>query len=213
VVRVSPSRSIIGVILAGGQGRRLGGVNKSFLRLAGKPLLEHVIDRIRPQVREIVINTSEDIAQFQPLGCKVVADQPRTSPANGPLVGLTTVFSVLAAVGDGASFILSVPVDTPFLPVDLVARLSAGLADGEASVSFAARAGRDHPIIAIWTPEARDRLRELFDRQPEISLHRLMDEMGAARVVFEENPFIDPFFNINTQADLESAVRIAGASS
>lgn len=209
---MSSDRSTVAVILAGGQGRRFGGVDKSFVSLAGRPLIAHVIGRIAPQVSEVLINTTGDITRFQAFGLKVVTDQPRSTPATGPLVGLTSAFSALRQAGDVTSAVLSVPVDTPFLPSNLVAQLAAALAGSAAAVAYAATASRDHPIIALWTLQARDPVCAMLRQQPEISLHGIMERLPGARAVFGERSPIDPFFNVNSPEDLDAAERILSRS-
>lgn len=199
--------STIAVILAGGRGRRLGGVDKSFVSLAGKPLLAHVITRIRPQVSDVMVNAGGDGARFQPFGVKVVADLPWVPPATGPLVGLISTFSALRRAGDVTSVVLSIPVDTPRLPADLVTQLNTALAISGAAVAYAATAVRDHPIIALWRPEVREPLCALFDQQPSISLHGVMERMRATRVIFADDPDADPFLNVNQPEDLQAAER------
>lgn len=198
----------VGVILAGGSGRRFGGVHKSFLELRQRPLIEHVIARIAPQVGEVLINTNSADGRYRMYDAGLCGDAPRTAPATGPLIGLTSAVAALENSGDQHSCLLSVPVDTPFLPVDLVSRLSTALAVTEAGIAYAATTERDHPIVALWAPKSRQPLGQLFDRQPNISLHALMAALDAERVVFAHKP-TDPFFNINAPQDLEAAERIA----
>ena len=198
----------VGVILAGGSGRRFGGVHKSFLELRQRPLIEHVIARIAPQVGEVLINTNSADVRYRTYGAELCGDAPRKAPATGPLIGLTSTFAALENRGDQHSCLLSVPVDTPFLPGDLVSRLSIALAVAEAGIAYAATAERDHPIVALWGPKSRYPLRRLFDGQPNISLHASMAALNAERVVFAHTP-TDPFFNINAPQDLETAEWIA----
>src|SRR5512134_1813499 len=105
----------VGVILAGGSGRRFGGIDKAFLNLAGQPLIRHVVERIAPQVGALIINSNNESPEMRALGRPVVADHPRTTPATGPLVGLTSVFAWIEEREDASSPLLSVPVDTPLL--------------------------------------------------------------------------------------------------
>jgi molybdopterin-guanine dinucleotide biosynthesis protein A len=205
---MTSSLPTVAVILAGGQGRRFGGVDKSFVSLGGKPLIAHVIERIAAQVSHVLVNTSGDINRFAAFGLTVVADQPRSTPATGPLAGLTSAFAALRQVGDVTSAVVSVPVDTPFLPPDLVARLAAALANGAAAVAYAATAARDHPIIALWPPDVREPVCTVFAREPDISLHGMMERMQGARVVFGDSSPMDPFFNVNTNDDLDTAERL-----
>ncbi len=198
----------IGVILAGGQGRRFGGTEKSFLELNGRPLLACVVVRIAPQVGELIINANSDDVRYEAFGLELCRDTPRATPSTGPLVGLTSVFDALERRGDERSSLLTVPVDTPFLPSDLVRCLVDALAATRAPVAYAATAERDHPIVALWAPSSRVLVRRLFEERPGISLHALMAVLNAARVVFAHLPH-DPFFNINRACDLEAAERIA----
>lgn len=201
----------IGVVLAGGRGLRFGGTDKSFLDLNGRPLLAHVVDRIAPQVGELVLNTNSDDRRYRAYGLSLCADNLHPAPATGPLVGLTSVIEALRGRGDMQSSLLSVPVDTPFLPRDLAHRLASALGATDASIAYAATAERDHPIVALWRPQSRDPVRRLFDRQPTISLHGLMATLHAERVTFAHTPH-DPFFNVNRIEDLATADRIAAST-
>lgn len=198
--------AVIGIVLAGGRGRRMGGIDKGFLDLAGKPLIRHVIERIAPQVAALVINANGDGPALRALGLPIVADRPRPVAATGPLVGLASVFAAIEEWGDATSAVLSVPVDTPFLPRDLVARLGAALAEPGAAAAYAATRERDHPIVALWDAGARHPLRALLEHEPTLSLHAVMERLHAVRVVFDIAA-VDPFLNINTAGDLAAAAR------
>jgi molybdenum cofactor guanylyltransferase len=199
--------AVVGVILAGGRGKRFGGIDKSFLVLAGRPLIVHVVGRIDGQVSRLVVNTNSTDVRYRELGAALCPDAPISKPATGPLVGLASVFAEIAAGGGASSYVLSVSVDTPFLPFDLTARLSDALRETGTRVAFAASGGRDHPTVALWDRGAGNDLRGLFDEQPEISLRRVMTRLGAVRVAYPDVP-IDPFFNVNTVADLQEAERM-----
>lgn len=202
-----PSDLPVGVVLAGGRGRRFGGADKSRLVLAGRPLIAHVVGRLAPQVREIVISVgSPDVRPPEP-GVRLCPDRPPPGPATGPLVGLVSVMTDLDDRGDGDSPLLTVPVDTPFLPLDLAGRLAAALGGTDAPVAYAATRIRTHPIVALWAPSSRGLVREAFARRPDASLHGMMTVLAAVRVIFPDLPH-DPFFNINTPKDLEEAERI-----
>jgi molybdopterin-guanine dinucleotide biosynthesis protein A len=207
LVRPSGTSPAIGIILAGGRGRRFGGIDKALLTLAGQPLIRRVVDRIAPQVGTLIINSNSESPQVRALGLPVAADRPCITPATGPLVGLTTMFAWVEERGRASSPLLSVPVDTPFLPLDLVARLDAALASAAAPAAYAASLVRDHPVIALWDARARHRVRALFDGEPDLSLRTMMQRLGAVRVVFEDAP-VDPFLNINTADDLAAAQRV-----
>jgi molybdenum cofactor guanylyltransferase len=135
---------IFGVILAGGQARRMGGADKAFLVLAGRPLIAHVLDRLEPQVERVLISANGDPTRFAAFGCDVMPD---VSP-QGPLSGILA--SLIRAAELGASHVVSVPVDTPFLPGDLTPRLLLAAEASPEGLAIARDAERDHPATALW---------------------------------------------------------------
>src|SRR5689334_6332496 len=120
---MTASRAIVGLILAGGLGRRMGGVDKGLIDLGGRSLLAHVMDRIGPQLGALFLSANGDPSRFASLGLPVIADQEEDYP--GPLAGIVAVLDHVARLAPAAAFLLSVPCDTPFLPLDLVERLDA----------------------------------------------------------------------------------------
>lgn len=181
---------VVAVILAGGQGRRMGGVDKAMVMLAGRPLFAHVAARIGPQVAGLAISANGAAVRFAPI--PVLPDPPQRQ-GEGPLAGLLSALDWAAE--QGADMLLSVPVDTPFLPRDLVARLRA-----PGGAAYAASAGRDHPSVALCPVMERARIAELFT-SGERRLRAAFPE--ATRVAFEGSP--DPFTNLNTPEDLATA--------
>ncbi|MBK8176776.1 MAG: molybdenum cofactor guanylyltransferase [Rhodospirillales bacterium] len=192
------------VILAGGRGTRFGGVDKGLVLLAGRPLIAHVAGRIRGQVARLFINVNRPDAAYRRFGAILCPDAPRARPATGPLVGLVSAFAMIDAETGEPPYILSVPVDTPFLPSDLAMRLASAAKKTGAPAAFATSGGRDHPTIAAWDRRARRAVRRMLDEQPEISLRAIMVHLGAVPVAYADDP-IDPFYNINTPADLDAA--------
>lgn len=169
----------------------MGGADKALLPLAGQPLLAHVLARIAPQVAAIAISANGDAARLARIGVPVLPDSPGRV-GEGPLAGVLVGLDWAAAAGAGR--LLVVPVDTPFLPGDLAARLAA--APGAA---FAAAGGRDHPSVALWPVAGRAALAAMF----EAGERRLRAALsGAARVEFSAP---EAFANINTTADLAQA--------
>jgi molybdenum cofactor guanylyltransferase len=194
---------IFGVILAGGQARRMGGADKAFVSLAGRPLIAHVLDRLEPQIERVLISANGDAARFAGFGCPVVADAVPQGPLSGILAGM------LAAAATGATHVVSTPCDTPFLPGDLVPQL---LLASEASVeglALSVTADGDQPATAIWPVGLAPALaRFLADGEAKVT--RFTDAHHAARARF---PDARAFLNLNTPEDLAVAeARLRGAA-
>lgn len=192
--------SVPAVILAGGLSSRFGGGDKGLRNLGGKPLISHVVDRLRPQCGPIVLNANGDVARFAGLGLPVLPDTVPGHP--GPLAGVLAAMDWAAR--QGADAVLTVAADTPFLPPDLVARLCAGgVALRIAASPDAVGRLRAHPTSALWPVVLRDALRrDLGAGMRKLGLWA--DDHGAGRVAFSAEPF-DPFFNINTADDMARA--------
>lgn len=183
---------IAGIVLAGGQSRRMGGGDKGLLDLGGRPIVAHVIDRLGCAR---AISANGDPARFAGFGLPVLPDGVPDWP--GPLAGVVAGMDWAAA--NGIARIVTAAADTPFFPRDLAARLAAV----EAPVAMATHAGDDHPVFAAWDVAARDELRAAL-RSGTRRMRDWMDAHGAVRVDFDGD---DPFFNINRPADLETARR------
>lgn len=192
------------VILAGGLSTRMGGGNKGLRLLAGETLLSRVVARLRPQCGAIAINANGEAEQFQDFGLPVIADGFSGFP--GPLAGVLAGMEWAAAQGmDG---VVSVSVDTPFLPADLVHRLRE--ARGRSGLAIAASPNaegilRDHPTCALWPVTLVPDLRAAL----EAGLHRIGQFAAAyqpGRAIFDSRP-LDPFTNLNTPEDLAAAAR------
>jgi molybdopterin-guanine dinucleotide biosynthesis protein A len=201
---VSRLPAIAGLILAGGRGRRMGGSDKALVELAGQPLLAQVCARLKPQASPLIISANGDPARFAVFGLTVLADE--TAAFAGPLAGILAAMDHLAAGGSGVAHLLSAPTDCPFLPGDLAARLSAAMRETGAAVVFASSAGRDHPVVALWSLTLRDALRQAL-AQGRNGVMAFIGRQSHARVAWPVEPF-DPFFNINTPEDLTAAERI-----
>lgn len=180
------------VILAGGQARRMGGGDKPLLPLAGRPLLAHVIARLGPQVTALALNANGDPARFAAFGLPVLPDPVPGQP--GPLAGVLAAMDWAAARGEAR--VLTVAGDTPFLPADLVARLSTQ------PFAMAESLGRAHPVVALWPIALRAPLRAAL-AAGEHRVGRFAAGHGAVQVPFPAPP--DPFVNINTPDDLARA--------
>lgn len=190
-----------GVILAGGRSTRMGGADKSLAMLAGRPLVERIADRLRPQVVDLAINANGDPARFAKLAAGILPD---TLPAwPGPLAG---ILAGLQWATGRAARLVTVPADTPFIPADLARRLAEASPDG---LALAASGGRIHPVAGLWPVGLRDDL-ATFLAGGNRKVTDFTDAHNPAVVHFDLVPLtngrpIDPFFNINTPADLAEA--------
>ncbi len=196
----------VGMILAGGQATRMGGGDKGMLSLGGRRIVDHVIERLGPQVAALALNANGDPARFAALGLPVVADSLPDWP--GPLAGVLAGLDWAAA--QGAEAVVSAAADTPFLPHDLVAGLQA--AAGPSGLALAASrdaAGKlwRHPTFGLWPVALRDDLRAALKG----GLRKVVlwtDGHGAGTAEFTTTP-LDPFFNVNTPEDLAQAEALA----
>ncbi len=189
---------VIGIILAGGLARRMGGGDKALLSLGGRTLLDRAVERLLPQVDAVVINANGDAARFgTDLPVIPDPDDSRAGPLAGVLAGLDY------ARREGASHIVTVAVDTPFFPDDLVARLRAAADGGGVPLACAKTGERTHPVFGLWPVSLADDLRAaMADGMRKVD--RWTGAHGCAEAVFEAAPF-DPFFNVNTPDDLSEA--------
>lgn len=192
---------IVGLILAGGLSRRMGGGDKALAVLGGRTVLDRVTERLAPQVEALLLNANGDAARLGGT-LPVVPDAMPDHP--GPLAGLLAGLDHVAAHRPGAEWVLAAPGDCPFLPADLAQRLLAGR--GQAPAAVAASGGRIHPVIGLWRVASRGPLRHLLETG-ERRAGRFAEMAGAGRVGWPAEPY-DPFFNINTPDDLKEAERI-----
>ena len=192
-----------GLILAGGAGRRLGGVDKALLTVAGTPLLSRVMARLAPQVGRVAVSANGDPSRLAAFAATVLDDGPWQG--QGPLAGVLA--GLLWARSAGQDRLVTVAVDTPFLPGDLVSRL---LAAAEHGFAIAQSAGRRHPTCAVW-PVRAQALVENALQTGERRIGHVLASAGAIEVAFDDDGG-DPFMNINTPQDLAAAERRAGRS-
>lgn len=186
---------IFGVILAGGQGRRMGGADKALIRLAGRPLLSHVIDRLEPQVERLAISANGDPARFGHTGLPVLADRA----SQGPLSGLQAALDW--AVPLGATHVVTAAVDTPFLPEDLVPRLLLAAETSSGGVAVAESDGRLHPTFGLWPVGHAEALRQALERG-EARVQGFASATGAVAAPFPDER---AFLNLNAPDDLVRA--------
>jgi molybdopterin-guanine dinucleotide biosynthesis protein A len=190
------------IILAGGRGRRMGGAVKALLPLAGRPLLHHVLQRLRGQASPIAISANDPGLAGIAGDLPVLADDH--GDRRGPLAGLLAGMLWCAAHHPAIRRIVSLPVDGPFLPQDLVPRLLARAEATGAAVTVAVSGGQDHPTVALWDMALAAPLRAVVEASADLSVRRFYAARRLARESFEGGD-IDPFFNINTPEDLARA--------
>jgi molybdenum cofactor guanylyltransferase len=192
---------LVGAILAGGRSSRMGGGDKCLRLLGGRPLLAHVLERLRPQVDATVLNVNGDPARFAAFGLAVAPD---TVPGfAGPLAGVLAALEWSRRHRPNAAYVLSAPADSPFLPSDLAVRL---LALG-APLARARSGGRAHPVAALWSVALADDLRQAVESE---GVRKIEAWTARHRCAEAEWPVdaVDPFFNVNTPEDLAEAERL-----
>jgi len=201
---ISGASLIAGVILAGGLSRRMGGGDKGLRRLAGRPILDHVIARARPQVGPLVLNANGAPERFASYGLPVVADG--VEGFAGPLAGVLAGLDWAAETAPGCAHVASFACDAPFLPCDLVERLVAALVAEGADLACALSAGRAHPVFGLWPVALREDLRRAMVEEGIRKVDVWTAPYRLAQVEFSVAP-IDPFFNANRPEDIEAAER------
>jgi len=195
--------STIGIILAGGMARRMGGQDKALLPFKNEKLLNRAIGRLLMQVVGVALSSNSDPDTLTGYGVPVIADadEERAGPLAGVLAGM------VYAEGVGATHIVTVAVDTPFFPLDLVSRLTRAAEEAEMPLACAATDDRTHPTFGLWPVSLRADLEEALAGGT-----RKVDEWtakhGCAVASWKGTPS-DPFFNVNTPEDLIEAERLA----
>lgn len=199
--------SVLGVILAGGLARRMGGGDKALLPLGPGTLLAAVVDRLRAQVGTLVLNANGDPARFAAYGLEVVADP--VPGFLGPLAGVLAGMEAAARRDPPLPWVVSLAADTPFFPRDLVARLLEAVNREGAELACAASAGRTHPVFGLWPTRLAGELRRALVEEGERKIDAWTARYRLAVVDWPIAPF-DPFFNVNTPEDLAEAGRLTG---
>jgi len=194
--------SVVGVLLAGGLSRRMGGGDKNLLNLGNRPILDHVIERVRGQVPTLILNANGDPERFTYYGLPVVPDV--IDGYAGPLAGILTGMDWAATHMPDASWLASFPTDAPFLPTDLVTQLLKAIDDHGADIACALSCDRTHPPIAVWPIRLRDELRRAMVDEEMRKIDRWTARYSTVHVAFDD-PDIDPFFNVNRPENLKEA--------
>lgn len=215
-----PTARIVGLILAGGQGARMGHQDKGLVLLNGEPMVAHVARRLAPQVGRLIISANRHAERYAQYGTVVADGAPALGDFQGPLVGLAagltaalTATSASATASTAASaapstadddWLIAVPCDTPFLPRDLAARLIAAAGSAQAPLAYAMAGGQRHAACMALRPSLLPDLRAYLqagDRKVGVWQARV----GGVAACFDDVP--DAFMNVNTPEDLAVAER------
>lgn len=200
--------AVLGLILAGGQSRRMQGLEKSLVEFHGRRLIEHVFDRLTGQVGEIVVNANGAPDRFSFLDVPIVAD--RIAGYAGPLAGIHAGLDWCRRNRTHISHVLSVAADTPFFPTNLAAEFCSAIGPNE--IGLAASNNRRHPVFGLWPVSLAGDL-ENFLHGEDRKVMMFVQNHVHSTVDFSESDGtgeLDPFFNINTPDDLQLAAEARG---
>lgn len=191
---VSRQPPVTGVILAGGQGRRMGGVDKGLKELRGRPMVAWVLERFAPQVDEVLINANQNLDVYKQLGHRVIPDI--IGGFAGPLAGLHRGLREA-----GNELVATVPCDSPFLPVDLIARLRAALEQRDAELAVAKTGDQPHPVFCLCRKRVLPGLGDFLAKGGR-KIDAWYARLEVTEVLFDDQP--DAFSNINTEEELRA---------
>ena len=183
---------VTGLVLAGGEGRRMGGVDKGLQPFRGRPMVAHVVERLAPQVDELLINANRNPEAYARFGHRVIADE--IPGFAGPLAGFER--GLAHAAGD---LVATVPCDSPFLPADLVARLRERLEAAGAELAVARTGAQPHPVFCLMRRTVLPSL-QAFLAAGERKIDRWYSRLAVEEVAFDDEA--DAFLNINTREEL-----------
>ncbi|MFM9912606.1 MAG: molybdenum cofactor guanylyltransferase MobA [Methylophilaceae bacterium] len=186
---------ITGVVLAGGQGRRMGLTDKGLVVLHGKPMVAHVLERFAPQVGEVLVNANQNLEQYAAFGYSVISDS--LTGYAGPLAGLQAGLSAAQH-----ELVATVPCDSPFLPLDLIARLKAALTENQSQLAVAVTHQQPHPVFCLCRRDVLPHLTAFLDNGGR-KIDAWYATLKTVEVDFSDEA--DAFININTMQELKSA--------
>jgi len=197
--------AVVGVLLAGGLSRRMGGGDKMLQTIGGQTILSRVIACVAPQVRCMILNANGDATRFDAFGLPVVPD---TLPGHaGPLAGVLTGMEWAAAHAPDSPWVLTAPTDAPFLPDDLVSRMLSAVAEDGADMACASSGGRSHPVCGLWPARLAGELRHAMTEERIRKVDVWTARYAHILVDWPAEP-VDPFFNANRPDDLQEAERL-----
>jgi len=195
----------LGVLLAGGLARRMGGGDKPLRTIGGRTILERVVERLAPQCDGLILNANGDPARFAFTGVPVVPDS--VPGFAGPLAGILAALDWAAANQPNIAWIASAAADSPFIPTDFVARLHATREAAGVPLACAESAGQAHPVNGLWPVALREDLRHALVVEDMRKIDRWTARHGIALADWPIVP-LDPFFNANTPEDVVEAERL-----
>ncbi|MEM8749211.1 MAG: molybdenum cofactor guanylyltransferase MobA [Pseudomonadota bacterium] len=198
----------VGVILAGGKSRRMLGPEKSLMQLGSKPPVQWVADAMGEQLELVAVNANGDPKRFSFLGLPVIADT--VADDLGPLAGVLA--GMLWAQSQQATHIVTAATDTPFLPDDLVLQMvqrAEVSGSSEPTVVMASSAGRIHPVFGLWPAALAPALEDFLLKEDKRKILEFARRYNLREVEFSADP-VDPFFNINSPADMDQATALLG---
>jgi molybdopterin-guanine dinucleotide biosynthesis protein A len=199
------SANILGVLLAGGKSRRMGGGDKCLLKLGEKTILQHAIERATPQVSDLLLNVNGDIHRFDKYNLPVASDQAENFA--GPLAGVLTGLEWGMEHRPKCEWLVTFPTDTPFFPMDLASKLYAAVTNDGVQLACAASGDRHHPVFGIWPVSLYGQLKKavIEDGVRKIDDWTSRYNLKVVKFKFKE---VDPFFNINRPEDLKWAEKL-----
>jgi len=199
----------LGLILAGGLARRMGGGDKALIEIGGRTILDRVIETMTPQCDALLINANGDPARFAGFGLPIIPDD--VPDFAGPLAGILAGLDWAAMHRPDIAWMASVPGDCPFLPADLVAKLHAARAEADMPLACAKSGDWRHPVAGLWPVTLRADLRHALVNEGLHKIEIWTARHGIAIAEWPDRP-VDPFFNVNTPEDRARADEIARGS-
>lgn len=199
---MSSTESVVGVILAGGLARRMGGGDKCLLPLTGKTLLQRIVERAQPQVHKLLLNANGNSLRFARTRLPVVPDIYPNNP--GPLAGIHAALHWMKKDNPDAEWLVSFASDTPFFPTDLVTQLLEAATQSNTRLAIACSLERRHPTFSLWHSSLIGALEQQLQLKQMPRLQDWMSAHNPAEVSFNAETY-DPFYNINTPQDLYTA--------
>jgi molybdopterin-guanine dinucleotide biosynthesis protein A len=196
----------LGLVLAGGLARRMGGGDKAMIRIGGTTILDRVLERLRPACTDIVLNANGDPVRFARFGLPVVADS--VPDFAGPLAGILAGLDWAAEHAPAIPYVVSTPGDCPFLPRDLVEHLHQARLRDKVPLACARSGDWRHPVVGLWPVSLRENLRSALTTDGLRKIEVWTARHGVAIADWPSEP-VDPFFNVNTPEDAAAAERIA----